>query len=104
MKEGNSDFLMILERIDRGLVVERLDEEVKQAVSAVIANGGKATVSVNIEISPNGELGLQATAKIAKKLPQGRFGTSYFFPGEGGRSDNNTATKHATRYHERLNE
>lgn len=79
MSDGNSHFLMALGRIDGGLAVEVADTQLREVIDAVRRTGKKGKVTVSIEIAPNGELGLEATAKVTASAPQVQFGKSFFF-------------------------
>lgn len=79
MSDGNSHFLMAIGRIDGGLPVEIADAQLREVIAAVQRTGKKGTVSVTLEIAPNGELGFAASAKVAAKAPQVSFGQSFFF-------------------------
>lgn len=84
MAEGNSHFLAAIERIDGGHVIETADDQLREVVSAVNRTGKKGTVTVTLEVEPNGEMGFAATAKVSAKAPQLSFGKSFFFQGPGG--------------------
>lgn len=85
MPEGNSQFLMAVGQIDGGLAVETADQCITDVVNAVRRTGKKGTVTVTLEFSPNGEMGLAATAKVAAKAPQVNFGQSFFFTDRHGK-------------------
>ncbi len=57
MSDGNSHFLMAIGRIDGGHAIEVADEQLRDVISAVTRTGKKGTVTVTLEISPNGETG-----------------------------------------------
>jgi len=84
MSEGNSHFLMALGRIDGGLPVETADQQLRDVIGAVQRTGKKGTVTVALEIAPNGEMGFAASAKVSAKAPQIDFGQSFFFMGRNG--------------------
>ena len=84
MSEGNSHFLMALGRIDGGLPVETADQQLRDVIAAVQRTGKKGTVTVALEIAPNGEMGFAASAKVSAKAPQIDFGQSFFFMGRNG--------------------
>ena len=79
MSEGNSHFLMAIGRIDGGMLIENADSQLRDVTAAVQRTGKKGTVTVTLEVSPNGETGLEVTAKLAAKAPQVNFGKSFFF-------------------------
>ncbi len=84
MSEGNSHFLMAVERIDGGMVVETADQALRDVIQAVQRSGKKGSVTLTLEISPNGEMGFEANAKVSAKAPQVQFAKSFFFMGRGG--------------------
>lgn len=84
MSEGNSHFLMALGRVDGGMPVEVADEQLKKVISAVQQTGKKGKITVELEVSPNGELGFAVTAKVKATAPQVSFGQSFFFMGRDG--------------------
>lgn len=79
MSDGNSHFLMALGRIDGGHAIEVADEQLREVISAVNRTGKKGSITVTLEVSPNGETGFAATAKVTAKAPQLQFGQSFFF-------------------------
>lgn len=84
MSDGNSHFLMAVGRIDGGLPVETADEQLRNVIAAVQRTGKKGSVTVTLEVSPNGEMGFAASAKVRAKAPQVNFGQSFFFMGRDG--------------------
>jgi hypothetical protein len=84
MSDGNSHFLMAVGRIDGGLPVEIADQQLRDVISAVQRTGKKGTVTITLEVAPNGELGFAASAKVTAKAPQISFGQSFFFMGRDG--------------------
>ena len=79
MADGNSHFLMAIGRIDGGMLIENADHQLRDVITAVHRTGKKGTVTVTLEVAPNGETGLEVTAKLAAKAPQVAFGKSFFF-------------------------
>lgn len=84
MADGNSHFLMALGRIDGGLPVETADEQLRDVMEAVRRTGKKGTVTVTLEVAPNGEMGFAASVKVTSKAPQINFGQSFFFSDRNG--------------------
>ena len=84
MSEGNSHFLMAIGRIDGGMPVEVADGCLRDVIAAVQRTGKKGTVTLTLEVAPNGELGFAASAKVTAKAPQVAFGQSFFFMGRNG--------------------
>ena len=84
MSDGNSHFLMAIGRIDGGLPVEIADSCLRDVIAAVQRTGKKGTVTVTLEVAPNGEMGFAASAKVAAKAPQINFGQSFFFCDRNG--------------------
>lgn len=84
MSDGNSHFLMAIGRIDGGLPVEIADQKLRDVIAAVQRTGKKGTVTVSLEVAPNGELGFAASAKVTAKAPQIAFGQSFFFMDRNG--------------------
>ena len=41
-------------------------------------------VTVTLEVTPNGEMGFAASAKVTAKAPQVQFGQSFFFQDRNG--------------------
>tara|TARA_R110002051_G_scaffold325869_1_gene432646 strand:+ start:3263 stop:3589 length:327 start_codon:yes stop_codon:yes gene_type:complete len=84
MSDGNSHFLMAIGRIDGGMAVETADEQLREVLNAVNRTGKKGTVTVTLEVQPNGETGFAASAKVTAKAPALDFGQSFFFMGRDG--------------------
>ena len=84
MNDGNSHFLMAIGRIDGGLPVEVADACLRDVIQAVQRTGKKGTVTVTLEVAPNGEMGFAASAKVTAKAPQINFGQSFFFMDRAG--------------------
>lgn len=84
MSDGNSHFLMAIGRIDGGLLIETADDCLRDVISAVRRTGKKGTVTVQIEVAANGEMGLSTTGRIVAKAPQVSFGQSFFFTDRNG--------------------
>jgi hypothetical protein len=84
MSDGNSHFLMAVGRIDAGHAIEVADEQLRDVISAVNRTGKKGSVTITLEVSPNGESGFAATAKVAAKAPALNFGQSFFYMGRDG--------------------
>lgn len=84
MSDGNSHFLMAVGRIDGGLPIEVADNCLRDVIQAVQRTGKKGTVTVTLEVAPNGEMGFAASAKVTAKAPQINFGQSFFFMDRNG--------------------
>lgn len=81
---GNSHFLMALGRHDGGGVVETADEALREVISAVLRTGKKGKVSITMDVSPNGERGLEVSCSVAATAPRVAFGKSFYFQNESG--------------------
>jgi hypothetical protein len=77
--EGNSHFLMAIGRIDGGMPIETADQQLKDVTDAVLRTGKKGTVTVTLEVSPNGDQGIAATVKVTARAPTVNFGQSFFY-------------------------
>lgn len=77
--DGNSHFLMAAGRVDGGMPIETADSQLRAVIDAVRRTGKKGSVSLTLEISPNGETGLEVSAKVKATAPQVAFGKSFFF-------------------------
>lgn len=84
MSDGNSHFLMAIGRIDGGHAVEVADDQLREVMNAVNRTGKKGTVTIVLEVQPNGESGFAASAKVMAKAPALDFGQSFFFMGRDG--------------------
>ncbi len=84
MSDGNSHFLMALGRHDGGSVVETADEQLREVISAVNRTGGKGSVSITINVAPNGDRGLEVSLTVAAKAPKVDFGKAFYFTGKDG--------------------
>lgn len=82
--EGNSHFLMALGRHDEGSVVETADEALRDVISQVMRTGKKGSVTLTMEVEPNGPKGLEVSCKLAAKAPQLAFGKSFYFTNQSG--------------------
>lgn len=76
---GNSHFLMALGRAGAGGVVETADEVLREVISAVLKTGKKGKVSITMNVSPNGDEGLEVSCDVAATAPRMSFGKSFFF-------------------------
>lgn len=81
---GNSHFLMALGRAGAGGVVETADEVLREVISAVLKTGKKGKVSITMNVSPNGDEGLEVSCDVAATAPRMSFGKSFFFRNETG--------------------
>lgn len=79
MADGNSHFLMAVGRIDGGMPIEVADQQLKDVTDAVLRTGKKGTVALTLEVAPNGDHGIAATAKVTAKAPAVNFGQSFFY-------------------------
>lgn len=84
MGEGNSHFLMALGRHDEGSVVETADEALREVVAQVMRTGKKGSVTLTMEVEPNGQKGLEVSCKLSAKAPQLAFGKSFYFTNNNG--------------------
>lgn len=84
MSEGNSHFLMAIGRIDGGMPIEVADQQLKDVTDAVLRTGKKGSVTITLDVSPNGESGVAATAKVTAKAPSVNFGQSFFYTDRNG--------------------
>ncbi|MEE4209686.1 MAG: hypothetical protein V2I43_10500 [Parvularcula sp.] len=75
---------MAIGRIDGGLPIETADAQLRDVIAAVQRTGKKGTVTVTLEVAPNGEMGFAASAKVTAKAPLINFGQSFFFMGRDG--------------------
>lgn len=82
--DGNSHFLASVERVDGGAMIESADDALRQVVSAVRRTGKKGKVSLTLDVSPNGEKGLEVTGTVKAAAPQLAFGKSFFFADDEG--------------------
>jgi hypothetical protein len=79
MSDGNSHFMMAVGRIDGGRPVEVADAQLRDVVAAIHRTGKPGSVTMTLEMKPNGELGIAASVKITAKAPQLSFGQSFFY-------------------------
>lgn len=84
MSDGNSHFLMAVGRVDGGLAIETADARLRDVIAAVQRTGKKGVVTVALEVSPNGEFGFAASAKVTAKAPEINFGQSFFYTDREG--------------------
>lgn len=84
MSEGNSHFLMAVGRVDGGLAIETADARLRDVIAAVQRTGKKGTVTIALEVAPNGEFGFAASAKVTAKAPELNFGQSFFYADRAG--------------------
>jgi len=75
---------MAIGRIDGGLAIETADSALKDVIAAVQRSGKKGSVTITLDVAPNGEMGFAASAKVTAKAPQVNFGQSFFFIGRDG--------------------
>lgn len=84
MSDGNSHFLMAVGRIDAGLPIETADNCLREVITAVQRTGKRGSVTLTLDIGPNGEMGFEASCKVTAKAPNVQFGKSFFFMGRNG--------------------
>lgn len=84
MPDGNSHFLMAVGRIDGGLGIETADTQLRNVLEAVRRTGKKGSVTMTLEVAPNGEMGFAASVKVTSKAPNVQFGQSFFFQDRQG--------------------
>lgn len=82
--DGNSHFLMALGQIDGGRVIEEADGRLKDVIEAVQRTGKAGSVQIKLNLKPNGELGLEASADLKATAPQVNFGRSFFYTDRTG--------------------
>jgi hypothetical protein len=82
--DGNSHFLMAVGRIDGGLGIETADAQLRTVLEAVRRTGKKGSVTLTLEVAPNGEMGFAASVKVTSKAPNVQFGQSFFFQDRHG--------------------
>lgn len=74
-----SHFLMAIGRLDGGRVIEEADENLREVIRQVQHTGKAGSVTVKINVKPNGEFGLELSADLIAKAPQLNFGKSFFY-------------------------
>ena len=84
MSEGNSHFLMAVGRIDGGLPIETADNCLRDVIGAVQRTGKRGSVTLTLDIGPNGEMGFEASCKVTARAPNVVFGKSFFFMDRNG--------------------
>lgn len=78
----NSSVLMALSRHDSGALIENADDLLKECVRDVVRYGKKATLTITLEISPNGESALKLKASAKATLPKRPQGEAFYWPAE----------------------
>lgn len=76
----NSSVLMALSRHDGGNLVENADELLKDCVRDVIRYGQKATLTITMQIAPNGESALKLSASVKASMPKRPQGEAFYWP------------------------
>ena len=84
----NSSVLMALSRHDSGQLIENADELLKDCVKDVVRYGQKATLTITLAISPNGDAALQIDATVKATLPKRPQGSAFYWP-----ADDNSLTR-----------
>ena len=80
----NSSILMALGRHDGGALIENADELLKNCVQDVVRYGQKATLTITLVISPNGENALKLMANVKASMPKRPQGEAFYWPAEDG--------------------
>lgn len=75
---------MAIGRIDGGLGIETADAQLRDVLEAVRRTGKKGSVTMTLEVAPNGEMGFAASVKVTAKAPHVEFGKSFFFQDRHG--------------------
>ena len=70
--------------LNSGGAVEELQDALKEANRLVRRTGGKATVTLEFQISPNGQRGVIIKDVIKKRLPRSESENTMFFTDEEG--------------------
>lgn len=99
MPDGNSHFLAALGRIDGGLAIEVADEKLREVLDAVNRTGKKGTVTVTLEVEPNGDRGFAARTKVSARAPEIAFGQSFFFRDANGDLTRNAPDMRQMHFH-----
>lgn len=74
----------ILSRHDTGRFMESSNELLTRVASEVRRYGGKGKVTIELEVSPNGDRGLQIIPKVKHALPARAASASFYYPNENG--------------------
>ncbi len=79
-----SKFFDAFRHIDAGNASAETDEQLAEILKAVRATGKKGSVTITLEVAPNGDRGFEVTTKITAKAPQVSFGKAFFFTDRDG--------------------
>ena len=82
---GNSHFMAALGRAgDGGSVVETMDDMLNKVVDAVYRTGNKGTVTLKVELKPNGKngRGFEVTWDTKCSIPSPQHGKSFAYADE----------------------
>lgn len=72
-------FVEILSEMDRGDIVDDITKHLSTVSAAVIATDKKGTITLIIEIQPNGENAVQLSAKVKSTIPDPTRGSTVMF-------------------------
>lgn len=78
----NSSILMALSRHDDGHLIENADELMQNCVRDVTRYGQKATLTITLTLSPNGDKALKLDAAVKATLPKRPQGSAFYWPTE----------------------
>lgn len=69
----------VIDRLSQHSVAEELQEALTTAARASIDRKGKSTVSLTLELKPNGEGGVEISASIGLKTPKKTHARTFLF-------------------------
>ncbi len=79
MLRESGDILDTLKAIDRGGFVERLNEELGKVVKGVFLTDGKGSLTIKLDLVPNGEGQVTVKPDVKAKVPIKPVRPSIFF-------------------------
>ena len=79
-----SHFMRAVGHVDGGAAVRVADEALTEVLDAVRLTGKKGTVTITLQILPNGDRGFEVTTRVSAKAPDVEFGKSFFYTDKDG--------------------
>lgn len=79
-----ANFSQMLEKLNGGNTMARLNEQLTELVKAVAATNKVGTIQLKLKLSPNGDNGITVEEDISTKVPQPSLGKSLFFTDDEG--------------------
>lgn len=69
----------VVRELAGGTVLDEATQELSRLVAAVISTRKAGSMTLKIDVKPNGEISVKATGAVTAKVPKGEVGETIFF-------------------------